>query len=61
MQPGFLEDNDDGGDALNARIARVLKPGTYTIEATTVGARVTGHFTLSVMVAMVQLVPAGGG
>jgi len=44
-ETGLLEEDDDGGDATNARIARVLLPGTYTIEATTLRGGVTGPFT----------------
>ena len=37
-----LADNDDGGAGLDARIERDLVPGTYTVEATTVGGRSRG-------------------
>jgi len=46
----FLEENDDGGEDTDARIFRLLLPGTYTIEATTLLGGVTGPFTLEVMV-----------
>ena len=44
----LLEEDDDAGDGLNARITRVLDAGMYTIEATTRYGNVTGPFTLSV-------------
>jgi len=40
-------DNNSGGNS-NARIARTLVPGTYTIEATTYNSATTGSFRLSV-------------
>ena len=43
-----LAGNDDGGAGRNARIARRLAAGTYTIEATTFGRRASGSFTLTV-------------
>ena len=45
-----LADNDDGGAGLDARIERDLTPGTYTVEATTVGGRNRGaaDFSLSI-------------
>ena len=47
-ESGLLEENDDGGDVLNARVSRVLNAGTYTIEATTALGGMTGLFTLTV-------------
>ena len=45
-----IADDDDSGALLNARIERELAPGTYQIEATTVGARTpTGaEFNISI-------------
>ena len=45
-----VSDNDDGGDRLDARVERDLAPGTYLVEATTVGGRGRGaaDFTLTV-------------
>ena len=45
-----ITDNDDGGAGLDARIERDLAPGTYMVEATTLGGRVrgTGDFSLTV-------------
>ena len=45
-----ITDNDDGGGSLDARIERDLVPGTYLVEATTVGGRRQGvaDFTLSI-------------
>ena len=45
-----ITDNDDNGARLDARIERDLAPGTYMIEATTVGGRDRGpaDFTLTV-------------
>ncbi len=45
-----ITDNDDGGASLDARIERDLTPGTYLIEATTVGGRRQGaaDFSLSI-------------
>ncbi len=42
--------NDDNGDRLDARVERDLAPGTYLVEATTVGGRGRGpaDFTLTV-------------
>ena len=42
--------NDDNGERLDARVERDLGPGTYMVEATTVGGRVRGpaDFTLTV-------------
>jgi hypothetical protein len=51
---GVLAQDDNGGDSFNARIARDLAAGTYTIEATTWGALRTGSFTLT-------LTATGGG
>ena len=45
-----ITDNDDGGERLDARVERDLAPGTYLVEATTVGGRGRGPagFTLTV-------------
>lgn len=45
-----ITDNDDGGGSLDARIERDLAPGSYLIEATTVGGRRQGaaDFNLSI-------------
>ncbi len=45
-----ISDNDDGGAGLDARIERDLGPGTYMVEATTVGGRKRGpaDFSLSI-------------
>ena len=47
---GRITDNDDGGAGLDARVERDLAPGTYLIEATTVGGRGRGaaDFALSI-------------
>lgn len=46
-----ITDNDDGAADIDARIERMLQPGSYLIEATTVGGRGRGSagFTLSVV------------
>ena len=45
-----ISDNDDRGAGLDARVERDLAPGTYLVEATTVGGRDRGpaDFTLTV-------------
>ncbi|MXW35613.1 MAG: hypothetical protein F4Z60_08815, partial [Chloroflexi bacterium] len=45
-----IADNDDGASGINARIERNLEPGSYLVEATTVGGRARGpaDFSLSV-------------
>ena len=45
-----IADDDDNGDRLDARVERDLAPGTYLVEATTVGGRGRGpaDFTLTV-------------
>ena len=45
-----IADNDDNGERLDARVERDLAPGTYLVEATTVGGRDRGpaDFTLTV-------------
>ena len=45
-----LEEDDDGGEGLDARIRRFLNAGSYTVEATTVGGGRTGDFTLTLAV-----------
>ena len=46
----FLHENDDieAGTNTNSRITATLAAGTYTIEATTYDAAVTGEFTLAI-------------
>ena len=48
---GRIADNDDGAAGLDARIERVLEPGSYLVEATTVGGRGRGPagFSLSIV------------
>ena len=48
---GLLEEDDDEGEGVNARITRYLEAGEYTIEATTLGGGETGPFTLTVSAA----------
>ena len=45
-----ITDNDDSGERLDARVERDLAPGTYLVEASTVGGRARGpaDFTLTV-------------
>lgn len=45
-----ITDDDDGGARLDARVETELEPGTYLVEATTVGGRALGpaDFTLTV-------------
>ena len=47
---GRITGNDDNGAGLDARVERYLAPGTYLVEATTVGGRDRGpaDFTLTV-------------
>ena len=47
---GLIEEDDDGGDGLDARIEGYLDAGEYTIEATTLDGGATGSYTLSVRV-----------
>ena len=57
-----LADNDDGGLLLNARIERELGPGTYRIEATTVGGRARGIASFALEIGFVdgcEIVPLG--
>ena len=60
-----LGEDDDGGDGVDARIKRFLAAGTYTIEATTRTAGLTGDFTLAVTVdpdvCSVSIDPLGRG
>ena len=44
----LVASDDDGGQGTNSRIARELPAGTYTIEATSYAAGVTGAFSLTV-------------
>ena len=50
----LVASDDDGGQGTNSRISRELSAGTYTIEATSYAAGVTGAFTLTATT-------AGGG
>ena len=43
-----LHEDDDGGGSLDSRISETLKPGWYTIEATTYRSRATGEFSLTI-------------
>ena len=52
-----LEDDNDGGTGLDARIEWFLNAGDYTIEATTLDAGETGDFTLTVTVGETGGVP----
>ena len=49
-----IADNDDGGGAIDARVERDLQPGTYLIEATTVGGRGRGPADFAVSVSYVS-------
>ncbi len=49
-----LADNDDGGRLLDARIERDLEPGTYRVEATTVGGRQRGAADFELTVGYVE-------
>lgn len=49
-----ITDNDDGGGSLDARIERDLTPGTYSIEATTVGGRRQGAADFELKISRVQ-------
>ena len=50
----LLEENDDGGDGVDARIERSLDAGIYTIETTTWRPGETGDYTLTVTVDPLQ-------
>ncbi|MXY00212.1 MAG: hypothetical protein F4Y67_05280 [Chloroflexi bacterium] len=57
-----LADDDDGGQLLNARIERELEPGTYQIEATTVGGRARGAASFALTIGFVEgceIIPLG--
>ena len=57
-----IADNDDGGQLLNARIERELEPGTYRIEATTVGGRGRGAAAFELSIGFVEgceIIPLG--
>ena len=56
-----IADNDDGAAGLDARIERVLKPGAYLIEATTVGGRGRGPADFSLSIARLNCDPADLG
>ena len=45
-----IGEDDDGGSGTNSQIIRTLSAGTYTVEATTFVAGVTGNFDVSVSV-----------
>ena len=49
-----ITDNDDGGGSLDARIERDLEPGTYMLEATTVGGRRQGAADFSLSISRVE-------
>ena len=42
-----IASDDDGGDNLDSRIVQRLQPGSYTIEASSVGSSVAGRYRLS--------------
>ena len=43
-----IEEDDDSGNTTSSQITRTLSAGTYTVEATTFGAGITGNFDVSV-------------
>jgi hypothetical protein len=45
-----IDEDDDGGSGMDSQIIRTLSAGTYTVEATTFAAGVTGNFDVSVNV-----------
>ncbi len=49
-----IADDDDGGDRIDARVERDLLPGTYVIEATTVGGRGRGPADFAISVSYVS-------
>ena len=49
-----IADNDDSGDRLDARVEHDLLPGTYVIEATTVGGRSRGTAGFAISVSYVS-------
>ena len=49
-----IADNDDGGGGIDARVERDLQPGTYMIEATTVGGRSRGPADFGISVSYVS-------
>ena len=49
-----ITDNDDGGGNIDARVERDLQPGTYMIEATTVGGRSRGPADFAISVSYVS-------
>ncbi len=49
-----IADNDDGGAGVDARVERNLAPGTYLVEATTVGGRKRGAADFSLAISYVE-------
>ena len=49
-----IADDDDGGGNIDARVERDLQPGTYLIEATTVGGRSRGPADFAISVSYVS-------
>jgi hypothetical protein len=45
-----IDEDDDDGSGTDSQIIRTLSAGTYTVEATTYDAEVTGNFVVSVRV-----------
>lgn len=56
-----IADNDDGAGGLDARIERVLEPGSYLVEATTVGDRGRGPADFSLSIARLSCDPVDLG
>ena len=52
-----IDDNDDGAAGLDARIERMLEPGSYLVEATTVGGRGRGPAGFSLSIARLSCAP----
>ena len=52
-----ITDNDDGAAALDARIELTLEPGSYLVEATTVGGRSRGPADFSLSIARLSCDP----
>ena len=52
-----ITDNDDGAAGINARIERRLEPGSYLVEATTVGGRSRGPADFSLSIARLSCDP----
>ncbi len=49
-----IADNDDGGANTDARVERDLEPGTYMVEATTIGGRSRGPADFAISVSYVS-------